>query len=134
VPVGFRGAVTLEDEGEHRGTFDIKQLVRVITDFARIYALRGDVAAVPTVNRLAALAGANVLDRAEKESFSQAFDTLMRLRLRRQAALAGAGAPADNRIKPSELSQADQLALREAAAAAVEAINKLKYLVKFLIV
>lgn len=134
VPVGFRGAVTVEDEGEHRGTFDIKQLVRVITDFARIYALRGDVAAVPTVNRLAALAGANVLDQAEKESFSQAFEALMRLRLRRQAALTGAGAAADNRIKPSELSQADQLALREAAAAAVEAINKLKYLVKFLIV
>ena len=134
VPVGFRGAVTVDDEGEHRGTLDLKQLLRVITDFARIYALRGDVAAVPTVNRLAALAGANVLDQAEKESFTQAFDSLMRLRLRRQAAQAGAGAAADNRIKPSELSQADQLALREAAAAAVEAINKLKYLVKFLIV
>lgn len=134
VPVGFRGSVNVEDAGEHRGTFDIKQLVRVITDFARIYALRGDVAAVPTVNRLAALAEANVLDQAEKESFSQAFETLMRLRLRRQASLAGTGAVPDNRIKPAELSQADQLALREAAAAAVEAINKLKDLVKFLIV
>jgi PAS domain S-box-containing protein len=134
VPVGFRGAVTVEDEGAHRGTLDIKQLVRVVTDFARIYALRGDVAAVPTINRLAALAEANVLDQAEKESFSQAFETLMRLRLKRQAALAGSGFPQDNRIKPEELSQADQLALKEAAAAAVEAINKLKYLVKFLIV
>ena len=134
VPVGFRGAVIVEDEGEHRGTLDLKQLVRVITDFARIYALRGDVAALPTVNRLAALAEANILDQAEKESFSQAFESLMRLRLRRQAALAGAGAVPDNRIKPAELSQADQLALREAAAAAMEALNKLKYLVKFLIV
>ncbi len=134
VPVGFRGAVTVEEEGEHRGTLDLKQLVRVITDFARIYALRSDVAAIPTVNRLAALAAANILDKAEAESFTQAFDTLMRLRLRRQAALAGAGAAADNRIKPAELSQADQMALREAAAAAVEAINRLKDLVKFLIV
>jgi len=134
VPVGFRGAVTVEDEGENRGTFDIKQLVRVITDFARIYALRGDVAAVPTINRLAALAEANVLERAEKESFTQAFETLTRLRLKRQAALAGAGRAPDNRINPGELSQADQLALKEAAAAAVEAINKLKDLVKFLIV
>ncbi|OGS06918.1 MAG: hypothetical protein A2270_00590 [Elusimicrobia bacterium RIFOXYA12_FULL_51_18] len=134
VPVGFRGAVTVEDEGEHRGTLDLKQLVRAITDFARIYALRGDVAAIPTVNRLAALADANVLDQAEKESFTQAFDFLMRLRLRRQAALAGEGIAANNRIKPAELSQADQLALREAAAAAVETINKLTYLVKFLIV
>ncbi|HBB65896.1 MAG TPA: hypothetical protein DCZ93_01070 [Elusimicrobia bacterium] len=58
----------------------------------------------------------------------------MRLRLRRQASLAGTGAVPDNRIKPAELSQADQLALKEAAAAAVEAINKLKDLVKFLIV
>ncbi|HAT72904.1 MAG TPA: hypothetical protein DCS63_08825 [Elusimicrobia bacterium] len=134
VPVGFRGAVTVEDEGENRGTFDIKQLVRVITDFARIYALRGGVAALPTVNRLAALAEANVLEQAEKESFSQAFETLTRLRLRRQAALAGLGRSPDNRINPGELSQADQLALKEAAAAAVEAINKLKDLVKFLIV
>ncbi|OGS13338.1 MAG: hypothetical protein A2234_01795 [Elusimicrobia bacterium RIFOXYA2_FULL_58_8] len=134
VPVGFRGTVTVEDEGENRGTLDLKQLVRVVTDFARIYALRGDIPAVPTVNRLAALAETNVLDQAEKESFSQAFETLTRLRLKRQASLVGTGRAPDNRIKPEELSQADQLALKEAAAAAVEAINKLKDLVKFLIV
>ena len=134
VPLAFRGGVALEDAGEFRGTFDAKQLLRVFTDFARIYALRGDIPALPTAGRLAALAAANVLDQAEKESFSQAFETLMRLRLRRQAALAGAGTPPDNRLKPAELSQADQLALKETAAAAAEAINKLKYLVKFLIV
>ena len=134
VPLGFRGGVAVEDEGEFRGTFDAKQLLRVFTDFARIYALRGDIPALPTAGRLAALADANVLDQAEKESFSQAFETLMRLRLRRQAALAGSGGPADNRLRPSGLSQADQLALKETAAAAAEAMNKLKYLVKFLIV
>ncbi len=134
VPLAFRGGVALEDAGEFRGTFDAKQLLRVFTDFARIYALRGDIQALPTAGRLAALAAANVLDQAEKESFSQAFETLMRLRLRRQAALAGAGTAPDNRLKPAELSQADQLALKETAAAAAEAINKLKYLVKFLIV
>jgi PAS domain S-box-containing protein len=134
VPLGFRGGVAVEDEGEFRGTFDAKQLLRVFTDFARIYALRGDLTALPTAGRLAALADANVLDQGEKESFSQAFETLMRLRLRRQAALAGAGSPADNRLRPAELSQADQLALKETAAAAGEAMNKLKYLVKFLIV
>jgi PAS domain S-box-containing protein len=134
VPLNFRGGVALDDEGPLRGTFDAKKLIRVFTDFARIYALRGGIGALPTVSRLAAVAEANVLDQAEKESFSQAFETLMRLRIKRQAALAGAGAPPDNRIKPSELSQADQLALREAAAAAGAAMNKLKDLVKFLIV
>ncbi|OGR61801.1 MAG: hypothetical protein A2X31_02565 [Elusimicrobia bacterium GWB2_63_22] len=134
VPLAFRGGIALEDAGEFRGTFDAKQLLRVFTDFARIYALRWDIPALPTAGRLAALAEANVLDQAEKESFSQAFETLTRLRLRRQAALAGAGTAPDNRLKPAELSQADQLALKETAAAAAEAINKLKYLVKFLIV
>lgn len=134
VPLGFRGAITLEDEGAHRGTLDAKQLLRVITDFSRIYALRANVAALPTSARLAALAGANVLDQGEKESFSQAFETLMRLRLKRQAALAGEGKPPDNRINPAELSQADALALREAGASAAAAMNKLKDLVKFLIV
>lgn len=134
VPLGFRGGVAVEDAGELRGTFDAKQLLRVFTDFARIYALRGGVTALSTSDRLAALARANVLDQSEKESFSQAVETLMRLRLRRQAALAGAGEPADNRLRPAGLSQADQLALKETAAAAAEAMNKLKYLVKFLIV
>ena len=134
VPLGFRGSIAVEEEGDLRGTFDAKQLLRVFTDFARVYALRADVPALPTADRLAALAGANVLDQAEKESFSQAFGTLMRLRLRRQAALAGAGSPPDNRLRPAGLSQADQFALRETAAAAAEAINKLKDLVKFLIV
>lgn len=134
VPLGFRGAIAVEEEGELRGTFDAKQLLRVFTDFARVYALRADLPALPTANRLAALAAANVLDQAEKESFSQAFGTLMRLRLRRQAALAGAGSPPDNRLRPAGLSQADQVALKETAAAAAEAVNKLKDLVKFLIV
>jgi len=134
VPLNFRGGVALEDAGPNSGTFDAKKLLRVFSDFARIYALRAGVAPLGTASRFAALAAANVLDQAEKESFTQAFETLMRLRLRRQAALAGAGSPADNRIKPSELSQADALALRESAAAASAAINKLKDLVKFLIV
>lgn len=134
VPLGFRGGVALEDEGPHRGTFDAKKLLRVFTDFARVYALRAGLTQLPTAGRLAALASANVLDQGEKESFAQAVETLMRLRLKRQAALAGAGSPPDNRINPAELSQADQAALREAAASAAAAINKLKDLVKFLIV
>lgn len=133
VPLGFRG-VALDDEGPGKGTFDSKKLLRVFSDFARIYALRSGVAPLSTAGRLAALASANVLDQGEKETFTQAFETLMRLRLRRQAALAGAGSSPDNRINPSELSQADALALREAAASAGAAMNKLKDLVKFLIV
>ncbi|MDQ7772963.1 MAG: DUF294 nucleotidyltransferase-like domain-containing protein [Elusimicrobiales bacterium] len=134
VPLGFRNALELEGEGEHKGTFDAKKLLRVFTDFARVYALRADIQALPTPARLAALAEANVLDRAEKESFAQAFDALTRLRLKRQAARAAAGLAPDNRIKPSELSQADQQALRETAAAAAAAVNKLKDLIKFHIV
>ncbi|MEW5906749.1 MAG: DUF294 nucleotidyltransferase-like domain-containing protein [Elusimicrobiota bacterium] len=134
VPLGFRNALELEGEGEHKGTFDAKKLLRVFTDFARVYALRADIQALPTPARLAALAEANVLERAEKESFAQAFDALTRLRLKRQAARAAAGLAPDNRIKPSELSQADQQALRETAAAAAAAINKIKDLIKFHIV
>ncbi|KAF0126951.1 MAG: PAS sensor protein [Elusimicrobia bacterium] len=134
VPLGFRGALELEGEGEHKGTFDAKKLLRVFTDFARVYALRADIQALPTPARLAALTEANVLDRAEKESFAQAVDALTRLRLKRQAARAAAGGAPDNRIRPSELSQADQQALRETAAAAAAAVNKLKDLIKFNIV
>lgn len=134
VPLGFRSSLTLDSDGPSAGSFDAKQLLRVITDFSRIYALRAGLPDLTTAGRLAALAEANVLDQAEKESFLQALDVLMRLRLRRQSQLAAAGAPPDNRIKPSELSQADGQALREAAASAAGAINKLKDLIKFLIV
>ena len=133
VPLGFRNAVILEEAGEHRGTLDAKQLLRVFTDFARIYALRADIASLPTLGRLASLAEANVLDQAEKESFSQAFEALMRLRLKRQAARSGAGGSPDNRIDPARLSQADLAALKDAAASAGRALDKLKDLVKFLI-
>lgn len=133
VPLGFRNAVLLDEAGEHRGTLDAKQLLRVITDFARIYALRADIAALPTLGRLASLAEANVLDQAEKESFSQAFEALMRLRLKRQAARSGAGEAPDNRLDPARLSQADQAALKDAAIAAGGALDKLKDLLKFVI-
>ena len=57
----------------------------------------------------------------------------MRLRLKRQAAMSGAGGSPDNRIDPARLSQADLAALKDAAASAGRALDKLKDLVKFLI-
>jgi PAS domain S-box-containing protein len=111
-PVGLFGNLRTEKGGEHSDTFNVKDVLLQIVNFARIYALRHRVPAVGTRERLDALQQQEVLSPETTQILLQAFGFLQDLRLRHQdRRLRNHEAP-DNHVDPSHLSELDLATLK----------------------
>ena len=71
---------------------DLKAAMMPIVSFARLYALKHEIRATGTLDRLAALAAAGAMTESGQSEMATAYESLMHLRLRNQAA-AFAGRP-----------------------------------------
>ncbi len=131
--ISILGNIEVETSGENNGSFDIKRAIKLITNFARLYALRNNIDSLSTTERLTALLEKNVIDKDEHETILQSYTFLMNLRLKHQTNQASENIEPDNFINPKNLSKVEQLLLKNAITGIVEISNKLKYLVKFLL-
>jgi len=113
-PLGFFRSFVVESKGEHRDALDIKSAMTPIVDFARIYALKNDVAATNTLDRLKELRTMEVLTQEEYDEMDKAYSFLMQLRLTRHvtAAMEHSRSP-DNFINPKRLTRIEQTMLKE---------------------
>ncbi|MGD9495136.1 MAG: DUF294 nucleotidyltransferase-like domain-containing protein [Armatimonadota bacterium] len=102
--------------GEPSGMLDLKAALRPIVGFARLYSLRQGLCPTNTLDRLAALAAAEVLSEASREETQAAWDSLMRLRLQHQSEDLEAGQPPDNLINYRLVGQIEQALLNQAFA------------------
>ncbi|MHB0939325.1 MAG: DUF294 nucleotidyltransferase-like domain-containing protein [Armatimonadota bacterium] len=100
--------------GEHAGHLDLKDAVMPIVNFARLYALRQGVDATHTLDRLQTLEEAGVLTASSRQEINNAYELLMRLRLRHQAAALVAGQAPDNAVHPRRFAQAEQTLVSQA--------------------
>jgi CBS domain-containing protein len=114
-PLGlFRGFATVRS-GEHRNQLDLKMNgVVPVVDLARLYALRGGLRPVNTRARLEAALAAGLISGSGGRDLIDAYDLIAETRLKMQAAEAAAGAPPDNFMAPSELSDLERSHLRDA--------------------
>lgn len=114
-PLGMlRGLATIRS-GEHRNRIDMKlNGVIPVTDLARLYALRGRLAAANTRARLVAAADAGVISASGSRDLVDAYDLIASLRLAHQARLVRAGRRPDNYLDPSDLSDFERGHLRDA--------------------
>jgi len=102
--ISFFGKITVKSKGEHPRTFDVKQTVCMIIDFARIYALQHGVTATNTLERLKLLHDKKVFSRETYQELTQCYDYLMLLRFKHQVFAIADGRQPDNHISPDELS------------------------------
>jgi CBS domain-containing protein len=102
--------------GETAGLLNLKDAMMPIVSFARLYALKHNVEETHTLGRLEALAQLGAIGKASLEETGAAYNLLMQLRLRRQAAALEAGATADNLIHPGALTQTEETLLKQAFA------------------
>jgi CBS domain-containing protein len=102
--------------GAPRGTLDLKAAMLPIVAFARLYALRHDLAQTNTLERLDALAEAGKLSPASREEIGVTYTFLMRLRLQHQVQGFHTGRAPDNLIDVRRLGYADRTLLRQAFA------------------
>ena len=113
-PLGFFRNFVVESKGKHRDSFDIKGAMMPIVDFARVYALKYQVEATNTFDRLHELYLKKALTREEHEELEKAYSYLMQLRFSRQviSAAENEGKP-DNFINPKRLTHVEQSMLKE---------------------
>jgi CBS domain-containing protein len=114
-PLGLFGQLSTVRSGEHKGTIDLKHdgIVPII-DLARIYALGAGNPAVNTHDRLVHAADSGEISPEGVRDLREALDFLAGLRIRHQAERMLAGFEADNRLRPSELSNFERSQLKDA--------------------
>jgi CBS domain-containing protein len=115
-PLGFFGNIQLDGGGEHPSSFNIKNAIIPVVNFARIYALSHHVEETGTLDRLGRLLQLGVLLRSSHDELVQAYTLLMEIRLTHQAARACAGAAPDNFIELSQLTQLQRSLLKKVFA------------------
>jgi len=114
-PLSFFGNFVLEENGDKKGGFDIKSAMRLVVDFARIYALQEGIPETNTPKRLEAMHQAGLLDRRNLDDLVHTYEYLMFQRLKHQAEnVASRDIPPDNYVLPSKLTNIEQQSLKEA--------------------
>jgi CBS domain-containing protein len=114
-PLSFFGNFVLEDRGERKGGLDIKAAMRLVVDFARIYAMQERLRETGTIKRLEALHQQQRLEKKDLDELVHAYEYLMYLRLKHQVKrIAEPGGTADNYLKPAHMTQIEQQSLKEA--------------------
>lgn len=114
-PLGLlRGFATIRS-GEHKNHVDMKLGgVVPVTDLARVYALRGRIAAANTRARLLAAEERGIISVSGARDLIEAYDLIANLRLENQANLVRMGRKPDNYLAPSDLSDFERSHLRDA--------------------
>lgn len=114
-PLDFFGNFSLQERGERKDGLDLKSAMRLVVDFARIYAMQASITETNTIARLEAVYGQNALDKEELEDLVHAYEYLMFQRLKHQTeTIARTGGPPDNYLQPKRLTHIEQQALKEA--------------------
>jgi PAS domain S-box-containing protein len=112
-PVGLFGHFSLTRTPDGREALDIKGVMALIVDFARIYALKYRIPDVNTVGRLNALRKLGHLSDQAFDEMVQAYGHLMKLRLDNQIRSMRENLIPDNFLVPAHLTSIDQKVLRE---------------------
>lgn len=111
-PIGFFGKIVVESSGENPSTFDIKESIKPIVNFARLYALRYGVEETNTQERLYRLFIGEVLTKASYEEMVKVYDYLMQMRFRHQGLALSENRVPDNFINPKLLTDIEHTLLK----------------------
>ena len=114
-PLGLiRGLATIR-RGEHKDRLDLKHSgVVPVTDLARVYALRGELAPVNTRARIRAARDAGIMSQGGGQDLLDAYDLIAETRLEHQCRMIREGHAPDNYLNPAHLSDFDRAHLRDA--------------------
>ncbi|GAA0287204.1 DUF294 nucleotidyltransferase-like domain-containing protein [Rhodovulum strictum] len=114
-PLGLFRGFALIRSGEHKDMLDLKLSgVVPVVDLGRVYALKGELQAVNTRERLVAAREASVVSQSGAHDLIDAYDLICETRLAHQAELIRSGGKADNFMAPGQLSELERNHLRDA--------------------
>ncbi len=126
-PISFFGNLIVGEDVESPSTLNVKDAMLPITNFARIYSLKGQIAETNTSRRLESLCAAGVLSKSTYAEMNETFSKLMALRLRHQAAMLRAGVSPNNSVDPKFLTSFDKVMLKHALGTVSTMLKKISY-------
>ncbi len=114
VPIGLFGRFITEKNEQDQSIIDLKHGgVMHIVNAARIFALREGITQASTTERLHLLKQAGVYNEREHQEISEAFNTLMSMRILLNMEQQDQGQPLNNNLPQESLSREDKLKLKK---------------------
>ena len=112
-------------EGEK--VLSLKEALMPVVNFARLYALKHRIDSTNTLDRLFELRDLGVISRESYEEMVPDYETLMRIRLRKQAVAIEEGRDPTNTISPDEISSAEEVRLKRLFSVAEDLRKKMSF-------
>ncbi|MBN2207483.1 MAG: cache domain-containing protein [Candidatus Aminicenantes bacterium] len=126
-PLNFFGHIVLEEGKEGVRTFNIKDAMMPVVNFARLYAFRHGVAMVNTLDRLHALLEVGAVRETLHGEAVKVYDYLMEQRLAHQVRALDRDAAPGNDIDPRELTHLEETLLKQAFALIANIQKKISF-------
>jgi PAS domain S-box-containing protein len=112
-PVNLFGRIVGRDAGADALEVDIKKAMMPVLTFARLYAIREQLSVTNSIERLRALADRNSIDNETCEELVQAYELMMRLRLKFQEESIGQNEEPGNIIDLNRLTRMEAAMLKK---------------------
>ncbi|MFZ5950089.1 MAG: cache domain-containing protein [Candidatus Rifleibacteriota bacterium] len=112
-PISFLGNFIADPDVKDREVINIKGVMALITDFARIYALKNEFDINNTSARLIEMHRKELLSNESFSEIEQMFEFLMTARLEHQAMASSTGRMVDNYIEPALLTHFERSSMKE---------------------
>ena len=122
-PTRLPGNIYLGGAAEHAGEIDLKDALMPIVTFARVYAARHGIPRTHTLERIDALAAADLLPSANRDEIAAVYDFLVRMRLQAQLSSLRADRPPSSSVQLAHLGPTQRDLLR-GAFAQIAAVQK----------
>ncbi len=111
-PLGIFGNIQVESSAEGVKSLNLKEAMLPVVNYARLYALKHQIEETHTIDRLARLYDKGLLSRELFEELIPAYETLMRMRLHRQAEALRTGRKPGNLITRHEWTPLEETTLK----------------------
>ncbi len=114
-PLGLIRSFATIRSGIYRNKIDLKHNGAVpVVDLGRVYAMRGELAAVNTRARIEAAGSVGIISSSGARDLIDAYDVISETRLEQQVKHIKSGSPPDNFMAPTDLSDFERSHLRNA--------------------
>ncbi len=125
-PLGMFGNIVAKSKDGRLETFDMKEAMLPLVDFARIYAIQKKIRETNTLERLQQITEHGVLSKTGYENSLQCYECLMQIRLKHQAHALLSENQSDNQIHPKSLTSIEQAMVKKALSHISDLQSKLR--------
>jgi len=113
-PIGFFGKIVVGSSDKKPETFNIKNAMKLLLNFARIYSLQHNIAETNTLLRMKKLYEIGAIKKNTYEETTEVYNYLMQIRLKHQTIMMNNNLPPDNFINPKSLTDIELAMLKRA--------------------